>query len=217
MSAIYTQEKASPSTNLSALAIGILSATAIFAILPMLMKIPNPFDATEFTRPEPAAEKPPIAFKFDETPFEPESLEIEKPEIEVIPPPMTLTMLESLINLNGKGIGVAIDAGRSFLKPEDTTSDLFELTDLDKHPRVIVAAKPVYPYQMKVTKMQGSVMVEFVIERDGNVSRPRVFESSHRDFEQAAISAILKSKWQPGQKNGEAVRSRVRLPVNFQL
>ncbi|MDQ8179010.1 TonB family protein [Pelagicoccus sp. SDUM812005] len=215
MSHIYTQVRIPLASNLKALALGALGVTAIFALLPILMEIPNPFKKVELVPapdvpidlpdplivepPEPIVEKPPLKVE----------------ELEVPPPPITLDQMALLLDPSDNGVGVAVDSGRTFLDDRATGIVNFLPSELDQQPRALVATKPLYPYSMQHSKTAGQVTVEFVIDENGRVLRPRIVKSSHREFEQAALEAVLKSKWQPGRKGGKDVRTLVRLPVNF--
>ncbi len=215
MSQIYTQERTTPGTNLSAFGLGVLGAAAIFALLPVLMKLPNPFQPPAVTTPEPTSIEIPN-FDIDEPPEVPiEDKTIEKPIIEETPPLVTLDQMAMLLNPSDNGTGVAVDTGTSFLDDGATNIREFLTGELDQQPRAIVATKPIYPYSMQQSKTKGEVLVEFVIDETGRVIRPRVLKSTHREFEQAALEAVIKSKWQPGRKDGEDVRTLVHLPVQF--
>ncbi len=92
----------------------------------------------------------------------------------------------------------------------------YELKDLDTHPKPLHQVQPKYPYELKKQGIAGWVKLEWVIDSQGNVVRPKVLESSLRDFEQPAIQSILESKWHPGTKAGKAVSVRVRQRMDFQ-
>ncbi len=215
MSHIYTQERISSGSNLSALGIGALGVVSIFALLPILMEIPNPFDKPQIKPaedvtvqlPDMVIEEPPAVIE--------DPKEIDKPELEETPPLVNLKQMESLLNPSDNGTGVTVDDGTTFLNGDDIAIGTFVMSQLDQKPRVLVATTPLYPYSMQNSKTKGEVTVEFIIDENGRVSRPRVIKSSHREFEQAAIDAVMKSKWQPGRKDGRDVRTIVHLPVNF--
>lgn len=81
-----------------------------------------------------------------------------------------------------------------------------------------IARKVVYPQAELEIGNQGKVVLEFVIEKDGSVSNLRVAESASKDFDdEAKRVGRLMPNWIPGKLNGKAVRSRVRIPINFKL
>ena len=67
--------------------------------------------------------------------------------------------------------------------------------------------------------VQGKVFVEFTVTKDGKVTNPNVLKSSgHDEFDQEAIRVVNKMpNWKPGEKNGNAVDSKMTLPFMFKL
>lgn len=216
MSHIYAQEPISKGINARALSLGAIGVAAAFALLPVLLKIPNPFQPPPVTTPD---EIPNPAPPFDipkPPPPPPKRDKMQVKDLEIPPPPVDLNLLEIFLNPSQTGAGVYVDIGKTFLDESDTAIVDFLPSELDQQPRALVATTPIYPYSMQQSKTKGEVMVEFVIDENGRVLRPRVIKSTHRAFEQAALDAVMKSKWQPGRKNGKDVRTLVHLPVMFQ-
>jgi protein TonB len=64
-----------------------------------------------------------------------------------------------------------------------------------------------------------SVLMSFVIEKDGTMTDIKVLRSVDKNLEREAIRVLksLKVKWSPGFKDGEKMRTQYRLPirVNF--
>ena len=214
MSEVYTTTPDSSRNILSAAVLGLLCVSSIFAVLPMLMTLPSPWDKEKIDTVKPISDQKPDDIPIEKVEPELPKPDLEKPEIEKPPHRMTLTMMESLINLKGTGNGIRVDTGFAFGK-EAEDFEVFLTEQLDKKPRVLVAVKPLYPYHLQKSKTAGHATVQFVIGPDGGVSSPRVSKSTHRAFEQPAIDAIMKSKWQPGQKDGKNVYSQVSLEVKF--
>ena len=68
------------------------------------------------------------------------------------------------------------------------------------------------------TDVQGRVIVQFMIERDGTVSSPAVVESLHPLLDKEALRVIsLMPKWTPAKVGGNIVETRYSVPVNFKL
>lgn len=63
----------------------------------------------------------------------------------------------------------------------------------------------------------GAVVVEFIITTSGDVVEARVVRSTHREFENAAVRAVRKWKFAPGEKDGRKVNTRVEQVVEFSL
>lgn len=75
-----------------------------------------------------------------------------------------------------------------------------------------------YPKYPRDNEIQGKVIVEFTIEKDGNVSNIQIVKSVHPDLDAEVIRLIkLAGKWNPGKLDGEAVRSILNLPISFRF
>jgi len=96
-------------------------------------------------------------------------------------------------------------------------TNIFNLADLDQKPEARVRTTPMYPFEMRRSGLKGEVVVEFIVDTQGNVRDPAIVRSSHPGFEQAAIDAVLKWKFKPGKKAGAAQNTRVRQPLTFSL
>ncbi len=76
----------------------------------------------------------------------------------------------------------------------------------------------IYPEFARNNSIQGTVLVEFVVERDGSVSNARVIVSQHPELDNEAIRVVKKMpKWKPGKQMGKAVRCYFNLPIRFTL
>jgi protein TonB len=68
-------------------------------------------------------------------------------------------------------------------------------------------------------EVQGTVMVQFIVDREGNVSDVEVVSGPETGgLREEAIRVIQKSgKWTPAIQNGRKVKSYKRQPVVFKL
>ena len=75
-----------------------------------------------------------------------------------------------------------------------------------------------YPKSAAKDGIQGRVYVEFVVDIDGSVVDVKILRSVNPDLDKEAIR-IVKSmpKWNPGKINGQPVRTRGTIPINFKL
>jgi len=96
-------------------------------------------------------------------------------------------------------------------------AQLFDISNLDQAPVPTFRNRPVHPYEMRRDGIEGKVMVEMVVDSAGDVIEARAVESSRREFESAAVQAVLKWKFRPGRKGGAAVNTRMRVWINFNL
>ena len=75
-----------------------------------------------------------------------------------------------------------------------------------------------YPALCKKEGIQGRVVVQFVVNKDGSICDAKIVKSvdPHLDTEALRIIRAM-PRWVPGKQKGETVRVRYTLPVNFRL
>lgn len=79
-----------------------------------------------------------------------------------------------------------------------------------------IAKKKIYPLVAFQNDIKGTVMVKFVVERDGKIGGIKVLRGLGYGCDEAAIDLVRgMPKWIPGQKGGAGVRCAVTLPVTF--
>jgi TonB family protein len=108
---------------------------------------------------------------------------------------------------------LVLAASTVFLAPKGSRAD----DGLDRPPVVIKQQTPEYPYSLRLTGNRGEVLVDFIIDPQGDVVKADVFQSSHPDFEAPAVEAVLKWKFKPGIKDGHPVFVHMRVPIVFEL
>ncbi|MBI1225868.1 MAG: hypothetical protein GC192_11585 [Bacteroidetes bacterium] len=83
-----------------------------------------------------------------------------------------------------------------------------------------------YPYEAREKNIQGSVVVSFVVEKDGYISNPNLLKDLEGGCGEEAMRVIngmndalkeAKLTWVPGKNNGKVVRSLVSIPIKFKL
>lgn len=75
-----------------------------------------------------------------------------------------------------------------------------------------------YPVVAAENGIQGRVVVQFVVEKDGSVSQVKVVRGVDPSLDKEAVRVISSMpKWIPGKQNGVSVRSRFTVPVTFRL
>ena len=73
-----------------------------------------------------------------------------------------------------------------------------------------------YPQAALENNIQGRVIVQFVVGKDGNVTNVQVLKGVDRLCDQEAVRVIESMpRWIPGKHNGQAVRVYYRVPVSF--
>ncbi len=75
-----------------------------------------------------------------------------------------------------------------------------------------------YPADAEKQKVEGRVLVQFIVETDGSVSNTEVLTRVFPSLDAEAVRVINKMpKWIPGKQNGKVVRVKYVIPVNFRL
>lgn len=67
-------------------------------------------------------------------------------------------------------------------------------------------------------KIQGRVIVQFVVMKDGSIANVRVLRAVDPLLDAEALRVIgLMPKWKPGTQRGQAVNVKFTMPVTFRL
>jgi periplasmic protein TonB len=124
------------------------------------------------------------------------------------------------IDVTGTGTGDDLMAGQD----GSATDEPFFLVEvmpsfkgggLDKF-REWVTKRTNYPEDAVKKKIRGTVLLTFIIEKDGAVSNVTVVKGVDPLLDDAAVKAISESpKWTPGLQRGEPARVRFLIPLNF--
>lgn len=76
----------------------------------------------------------------------------------------------------------------------------------------------VYPVIAQEQEIQGSVILEFVVEKDGSIGDVKVIKSLSKECDQAAIDVVRKlPRFVPAKKQGKPVAVKFRLPIRFRF
>ncbi|WP_440056398.1 energy transducer TonB (plasmid) [Pseudoalteromonas sp. T1lg65] len=131
------------------------------------------------------------------------------------PPPMESPQTQSN-NLDA--------AGGNFDFSADVSADVelaggLALESSDGEYLPIVKVQPVYPRRALSRGIEGYVIVEFVVTKNGTVRDPKVVQAEPEAiFDRAALDAALKFKYKPRVVNGEPVEvAGVQNKISFQI
>lgn len=80
-----------------------------------------------------------------------------------------------------------------------------------------IAERVQIPPDVLHSGLHGTVIVGVVVEPDGSVSEANVLRGVHEALDAAALQAVLATPFEPGRQEGEAVRVRTAVPVQFAL
>jgi len=75
-----------------------------------------------------------------------------------------------------------------------------------------------YPQEAMEKGIQGRVVVQFIIEKDGSITESKVVKKVNEHLDAEALRVVSEMpKWTPGKQRGKEVRVKYTLPVTFRL
>ncbi len=130
---------------------------------------------------------------------------------------------DEIINIDAE-----LDLGEAFdvpppPRPVNAEEDDEEIFVVVEQPPVLlggiesVQSKIVYPAMAMSAGIEGRVIVQFTISREGNVLNPFIVRGIGGGCDEEAIRAVKEAKFRPGMQRGRAVQVRYTLPITFKL
>ena len=81
-----------------------------------------------------------------------------------------------------------------------------------------VAEELDYPDQARRTGIEGKVFVQFVVDKEGNLTQPKIAKGIGGGCDEEALRVISKApKWKPGKQRGKPVSVIRIIPIHFKL
>lgn len=75
-----------------------------------------------------------------------------------------------------------------------------------------------YPEQARQKKIQGKVVVSFIVNQDGTVANAQVVKPIHPYLDREAMRVMrMMPKWKPGNDHGKPCQTMVCIPIVFKL
>ena len=128
------------------------------------------------------------------------------PDVDMSPAATGLDALRSL---------VAGEPAAPVLEP--TGSPALPGSAVDELPTLQDDLKPRYPDELRGPGLTGEVVVEYVVNADGRVTRSsfRIVRSTHPAFSRAVIEALVRARFNPARVGGRPVAVLVQQKIRF--
>ncbi|MDW8287053.1 MAG: energy transducer TonB [Flammeovirgaceae bacterium] len=108
---------------------------------------------------------------------------------------------------------------------EEVVDEIFEIVEEGAEPiggmsafLKWVAENIKYPAQARRMNIEGKVVVQFVVDKDGSLTDIKVLRGIGGGCDEEAVRVLQKAaKWKPGKQRGKPVKQRMSLPISFKL
>lgn len=116
------------------------------------------------------------------------------------------------------GVGLLPGGSSVVVQPPDPPrpSRPVRVADLPVSPRKIVDARPVYPEIARAARVEGTIIMEAVLDTNGRVTQLRVLKSVPL-LDLAALDAVRQWRYTPSLYGGHAVSVLMTITVRFTL
>lgn len=74
-----------------------------------------------------------------------------------------------------------------------------------------------YPDKAKKAGIQGRVIIQFIVNEEGEVENPRVIRGIGGGCDEEALRVVKQAQFKPGKQRGQPVRVQYSLPIYFKL
>jgi len=221
-----------------ALLIGVLIKPVVTAVIPTVRVIP--VNLSNYVHP--AVVHPPKPITHVHQPAAPKALTVPtkeyipfvvSPKPAITEPPKTSTLTGNIGPVDVKGTTTTtgpVDVpgkGGPGVDPGTISNEPVNLGGLDVMPQPFGGASAWskflqkhlrYPDGAVADHIQGKVWLSFIIERDGHLSNITVDRGPGYGLDEEALRVLkLAPAWKPGMQNGQPVRVKYNIPINFQL
>jgi periplasmic protein TonB len=139
-----------------------------------------------------------------------------------ITPPDRIPYETVMPNLNnGTKFGtipIPVVKPRELITAPPKHNEIFTVGQVDRNPRVLRPFIPTYPADAQRKGIEGKVVLRFVVDENGQVQDPEIVKAEPAGvFEQAALEAIVKYRFDPAVVNKKKVKCYAILPIGFRL
>ncbi len=103
--------------------------------------------------------------------------------------------------------------------PAVTSDQVFMEAVVDERPQVLSAPQVGYPPLLRQAKIQGRVLVQFILDTLGRAEPQsvKIVQSPNSGFDEEATSYVLHTTFRPARVHGRPVRVLLNLPIDFKI
>lgn len=214
---VYEPPSTKSSVTLMMLGASVITL-CVFLVLPLTQMISSGVrEQYDLSNIDTAAPPPPPQAAELEPPPPPENQE-EPPPPEMSDTPRQLSLGDLDLDLS-VGTGGVLGGSGMGMGDEGMLEDvaIFDIADLDQRPQPIARVAPRHPPELLKARVEGNVVLLFILDENGRIQDPRVESSSRPEFEQPALKAVTRWRFRPGTREGQPVRTYVRQQIQFKL
>jgi periplasmic protein TonB len=111
-----------------------------------------------------------------------------------------------------------INAGVNNLFPDDEAyAVVVEVPATPVGGSAAIMKKISYPIEASTKKVEGKVYLLVYVNEKGDVDDVKVVKGIGSGCDEAAVSAVKRTKFSPGMEKGAAVKTKVSMPIQFKL
>jgi periplasmic protein TonB len=137
----------------------------------------------------------------------------------------TTTNITSTVNANTGGLLIGPDLTRGAGPVKVEAEKIEDFVDIEAtfiggavEMKKFILSTVEYPEMCIEAKVEGTVHVTFVVEKDGSVTNVEIERGVHKDLDREAKRVVHEfPNWIPGEIAAKKVRTRVRIPIVFTL
>lgn len=103
-------------------------------------------------------------------------------------------------------------------EPPAPAPSSYESSELDRNPVPVSRPRPVFPYYARQRGIEGYVDLRFLVNAQGTVESAEVLAADPPGvFDNEALRAIRRWRFQPGIRDGQAVAANLQIRIRFTL
>jgi protein TonB len=172
----------------------------------------------ELAAPPPLTENTPPPQVQVAQPVAPPSVAVPVPVPDAeAPPEQTIASQEEIAAITP---GVASEGEGQLVVQAPTEDELpkfGEYVYVEELPEAVTKAQPVYPDMAREANVDGTVVVQALVGKDGKVKDTKVVKSDSEMLNASAIAAVKQWVFKPALSNNKPVAVWVAVPVRFRL